>query len=179
MSNQKGFLMNMQTCYGCQTCEIACKSENNLARGVRWRRVRKLEIENPSSISTLSMSCNHCEKPECMRVCPAKAYSKRPDGVVVQDHARCLGCRMCIIACPYSAPSYDEKEGKVSKCNYCASRIDKGLKPRCVEACPGNAMEAGDLEALRKQGNAQTIAGAPTPHISNPSIVIIPTKAVK
>lgn len=179
MANQKGFLINMQACYGCQTCEIACKVEHKLAQGVRWRRVRKRETENPASISTLSMSCNHCEKPECMRVCPVKAYSKRADGLVIQDHKRCIGCRMCIMACPYGAPSYDEKEGKVSKCDYCASRIDKGLMPRCVEACPANAIQADDLDTLRQQGNDQTIVGAPSPHISNPSIVIIPTKAVK
>lgn len=177
---QKGFYMNMQACYGCQTCEIACKSKNSLPPGVRWRRVRAFTSETPPALSTLSMACNHCNHPECVRVCPVRAYTKRPDGIVVQDHGRCIGCRMCIMACPYHAPSFDPKEGKTSKCNYCVDRVDQGLPPRCVEACPASAMAAGELADLKRQfsgGNA--IQDSPPADITGPSVVINPTKATK
>lgn len=178
MAKQLGFYMNMQACYGCQTCEISCKSEHKLATGVRWRRVRKFTTNNPLALSTLSMACNHCEHPQCMKVCPAGAYSKREDGIVVQDHSKCIGCRMCIMACPYNAPVFDPKEGKTSKCNMCAERLDAGLLPRCVDACPGKALEQGDLEDLKKKhGQEQAVVGSPSPKITNPSIVINPTKA--
>lgn len=180
MAQQKGFYINMQGCYGCKTCEIACKSQNKLAAGVRWRRVRTLKSEAPPAVSTLSMACNHCEKAECMRVCPVSAYSRRPDGIVVQNHGRCIGCRMCIMACPYNVPTYDPKEGKTSKCDLCAKRLDSGKKPRCVEACPAGALEVGNLSELQSQyGQDKAVIGSPAANITNPSIVINPTKTVK
>jgi DMSO reductase iron-sulfur subunit len=178
MAKQLGFYMNMQACYGCQTCEISCKSENKLPAGVRWRRVRKFTTDNPVTASNLSMACNHCDHPQCVKVCPAGAYSKRPDGIVIQDHKKCIGCRMCIMACPYNAPVYDPEEGKTSKCNLCAERLDAGLPPRCVDACPGKALEYGELLDLQnKYGREQAIVDSPSPHITNPSIVINPTQA--
>jgi Fe-S-cluster-containing dehydrogenase component len=174
--------MNMQNCYGCQTCEIVCKSKNNLPEGVRWRRVRTFTTETPPSLSSLSMACNHCKKPECMRVCPVNAYSKRADGIVVQNHSRCIGCKKCIKACPYEAPSFDPQEGKTSKCDYCADLVDQGLPPRCVETCPASTstMEAGELTALQRQYAGDTaIKGIPSAALTGPSVVIKPTKATK
>ncbi|MBI4687700.1 MAG: 4Fe-4S dicluster domain-containing protein [Nitrospirae bacterium] len=107
------------------------------------------------------MLCNHCEKPPCVRVCPTKATFKRPDGIVMMDYHRCIGCRFCMAACPFGARSFNWKDprpalksvnaeyptrtkGVVEKCNFCADRIDKGLLPACVEASNG-AMLFGDL----------------------------------
>lgn len=177
---QLGFYMDAQACYGCQTCEIACKLQNDLPVGVRWRQVRIIATEAPKSLTTLSMACNHCTDPQCLKVCPVGAYTKRADGVVVQDHALCIGCRMCVMACPYGAPQYNAQEGKVSKCDFCASRLAQGLQPRCVEACPAKALQFGDLDELRKQyGTVDELRQTPPARITQPSIVIKPTAATQ
>ncbi len=180
MADRMGFYMDMKACYGCQTCEIACKSENKLPQDVRWRRVRFIETERPQTISTLSMACNHCEDPQCLIACPTGAYSKRPDGIVVQDHNKCIGCQICIMACPYGAPVYDPVKGKTSKCDLCAERLDQGLEPKCVEACPCGAIEYGKLSDIESRyGKIKGIKGSPEPSITNPSIAINPTDVVK
>ncbi|HWI53774.1 MAG TPA: 4Fe-4S dicluster domain-containing protein [Symbiobacteriaceae bacterium] len=178
---QVGFYMDMQACYGCQTCEIGCKSQNQTPEGVRWRQVRSLDSESPKAHSTLSMGCNHCESPECLRNCPVGAYTKREkDGLVIQDHNLCIGCRMCVMACPYGAPQYDAKEGKVSKCNGCVERVDKNLAPRCADVCPGKALVFGDLTELQaKYGQVNEVIGSPRASITHPSIVIRPTAATR
>lgn len=175
---QYGFVINLQDCYGCKTCAVVCKSENQTAKGVQWRRVRELRTENPNTINFLSMSCNHCDEPQCLKVCPVSAYTKRDDGIVIQDHERCLGCRSCVMACPYSAPQYDPVEKKVSKCDMCVDLVDQGLKPKCVELCPGNVLKFGDIEELRAEyGNDIDVIerqyNLPSHKISKPNIVII------
>lgn len=108
--------------------------------------------------------CNHCEKPACVRVCPTKATFKRPDGIVMMDFHRCIGCRYCMAACPYGARSFNWRDprpfikeqnpkfptrtkGVVEKCNFCYERLAEGLMPACVEACKDNkALVFGDLE---------------------------------
>ena len=178
MAKQYGFLINADACYGCSTCTLACKSENMTPDGVSWRKVREHITQNPNALKFISMACNHCDKPKCMEVCPARTYSKRDDGIVVQDHNKCIGCQMCIMACPYSAPSYDAKRGKTSKCNLCAERLDDGLQPRCVESCPGGVLKFGEISELRKQYpmNWQEIEerfGMPDHRITQPNVVII------
>jgi Fe-S-cluster-containing dehydrogenase component len=105
--------------------------------------------------------CNHCDEPPCVRVCPVKATFKRQDGVVMQDLHRCIGCKFCMVACPYGARSYNwlpprdfieqiepgfppRSLGVVEKCNFCHERLDRGLAPFCVEASNG-ALMFGDL----------------------------------
>lgn len=179
--SQVGFYINSENCYGCQTCQIACKSEQCAASGVKLRRVREIEGEHPATHATISMGCNHCEHPQCLVNCPVGAYSKLPNGIVYQDHSLCIGCRMCTFACPYGAPQFDPAEGKTSKCSYCKERIEKGQLPRCVEACPGGNLIAGDLDALRAQySGVQEIPDVtPRASITNPSIVINPAKPYK
>ncbi|CAI0793250.1 DMSO reductase iron-sulfur subunit [Serratia quinivorans] len=179
MVRQYGFLVDMRGCYGCKTCAMACKSENATPAGVLWRRVREFSFDDPNAMAFISMSCNHCDDPQCMKVCPADTYSKRPDGIVVQDHDKCIGCRMCIMACPYNAPVFDPVEGKTSKCNLCAERLDEGLQPRCVESCPAGVLQFGDIDVLRVQYSAdltriETRYSLPNHQISHPNIVIIP-----
>ena len=109
------------------------------------------------------MLCNHCDNPPCVNVCPTQATFKRDsDGLVMMDFHRCIGCRYCMVACPYGARSFNWKEpkpfvkdinlrfplrtkGVVEKCNLCAERIAKGMVPACVEACEANAITFGDL----------------------------------
>jgi Fe-S-cluster-containing dehydrogenase component len=158
---------------------MACKSENATPAGVLWRRVREFSFDDPNAMAFISMSCNHCDDPQCMKVCPADTYSKRADGIVVQDHDKCIGCRMCIMACPYNAPVFDPVEGKTSKCNLCAERLDEGLQPRCVESCPAGVLQFGDIDVLRVQYSAdltriETRYSLPNHQISHPNVVIIP-----
>lgn len=179
MTKQYGFLIDIKRCYGCKTCSMACKSENQTPHGVLWRRVREYETDSPNSEGFISMSCNHCDDPQCMKVCPADTYHKRPDGIVVQDHEKCIGCRMCIMACPYNAPVFDPQEGKTSKCNMCAERLDEGLPPRCVASCPAGVLKFGEIEELRKIHTTDWAVlearyHMPDHRISGPNVVIIP-----
>ena len=175
MSKQLGFYYNMADCYGCQTCEVACKSEQATATSVCWRNVRHFYSDHPVAHATLSMSCNHCENPECMNNCPTGAYRKLDNGIVYQDHDKCIGCKMCIMACPYNAPQYDPEEGRTSKCSFCRERIEAGLNPACVDACPGGNIEFGDLDELRaKYPGVQVVSGMPKQNITKPSIIIKP-----
>ena len=178
MTKQYGFLIDTDACYGCKTCTLACKSENNLPTDMIWRKVREHLTQSPNSQTFISMACNHCDKPKCMEVCPAKTYSKREDGIVVQDHNKCIGCQMCIMACPYDAPKFDSATGKTSKCNLCAERLDEGLKPRCVESCPGGVIQFGEISELRKQhatnwSELENRFNMPDHRITQPNIVII------
>ena len=106
--------------------------------------------------------CNHCDNPPCVRVCPTKATFKSAEGVVTMDYHRCIGCRYCMAACPYGARSFNfrdprpliseremtyptREKGVVEKCNFCAERLEEGLRPSCVEACSYGALIFGDL----------------------------------
>lgn len=175
---QYGFVININDCYGCKTCSVACKSENQTPEGVTWRKVREFKSDSPNRIDFISMSCNHCDEPQCLKVCPVSAYTKREDGIVLQDHERCLGCRSCVMACPYSAPQYDPVTKKVSKCDMCVDRIDQGLVPRCVESCPAKVIKWGEISELRAEfGNdievVERMYNMPSHKISQPNIVII------
>ncbi|ACL18550.1 Fe-S-cluster-containing dehydrogenase component [Desulfitobacterium sp. LBE] len=133
------FLVNPDLCLGCRSCEIACRNEFADQEGARWRWLK--EVEDHSGLHYfLSLSCNHCENPECVRVCPEGTYRKRKDGIVLHDPWRCSGCGKCTHACPFHVPKYSLSSGRVDKCNLCFHRLDKGLPAACVAACPVNAL---------------------------------------
>ena len=144
-----GFWINNKDCYGCKTCSIACKSENQLGAGVLLRHVTDIVQDKPLAVSFLSMSCNHCDDPACLKNCPVQAYTKLENGIVQQNHDLCIGCKTCIEACPYGAPSYDEEESKTHKCDMCADRQARGELPACVSACPGMNLAVGEMDALK------------------------------
>ena len=186
MSGQLGFHLQQGYCAGCFTCQIACKDKNDLEVGQRFRRVREYEgggfarterglIHNVYAY-WLSMSCNHCEDPVCVKNCPTGAMQKRPeDGIVFVDQARCIGCRYCQMSCPYGAPQYNPKIGKMGKCDFCQDLLARGGQPACVEACPMRVLTFGSLEELRKlHGGVRQIKGLPAPDRTNPSLVITP-----
>lgn len=172
--NKWGMVIDLNRCAkGChKECESVCRTENNVPLfGNKkidnyWIRVATLKPKSSQAQPRLiPLLCNHCEQPFCVKVCLVKASFKRKDGIVLIDPHRCIGCRYCMIACPYKARSFVFKEpedasnpnspkrmhGVVEKCNFCASRIDKGLKPACVEACPNKAMFFGDLNAPQSE----------------------------
>lgn len=179
---QKGFYFDMTTCIGCKACQVACKDRNNMDVGALFRRVYTFEggkYPKPK-IYNLSMSCNHCANPKCVENCPTGAMYKREDGIVMSDRSKCIGCRLCIWSCPYAAPQFIEKEGKVGKCDLCASLIDKGEDPACVASCVMRAIHYGDIEELRKKfGGTADIKGLPDSGITHPSVTINPKNEAK
>jgi len=158
-----GMLVDTTQCKeGCNDCVTACNTENGLSGGTKatdsqW--IRKIEIKDISSgrITSLPMMCQHCEHPPCVDVCPTQASFKRADGIVLVDRHLCIGCRYCMMACPYKARSFVHEplenqnpdvprgKGTVEACNLCAHRIDKGQTPACAEACQNKAILFGDL----------------------------------
>ena len=157
-----GMLINANKCAeGCNECVTACNTENGIksngrpASDQQWIRKVKLRDTQTGHIVNLPMMCQHCEKPPCVDVCPTGASMKREDGIVQVDRHICIGCRYCMMACPYKARSFahevvvDPKEyaprgkGTVESCNMCVHRVDEGGTPACVEAC--NAAEHGAM----------------------------------
>lgn len=184
-----GFFFDQSLCTGCKACQIACKDKHDLPVGITWRRV--VEYTGGSwqtSGSTFtpnvftyytSVSCNHCENPVCMEVCPTTAMSKREDGTVYVDESKCVGCRYCQWACPYGAPQLDTRTGHMSKCDLCYDYRETGQDPACVSACPSRALDWGPIDELRKahgdtDGTTAGIAPLPDPSITKPHLVIHP-----
>lgn len=167
-----GFVFDQESCIGCRSCEYSCKNTNEWEAGVKWRRIL------PVDDSYLSISCNHCEKPACLTVCPVKAYTIREkDGIVVHDPEICVGCKYCMYACPYHAPQFSYETGRITKCHFCKDRQDQGEQPACVASCPSKALKYGKLTELRKtQGGVAQLEGMPSPELTKPSWVIVPKK---
>jgi anaerobic dimethyl sulfoxide reductase subunit B (iron-sulfur subunit) len=158
------FFFDASACSGCKTCQIACKDHHDLPIGQLWRRVYEIAgggwrtvngvWSSKLCVYHLSMSCNHCEKPACVEVCPEGAAKKRDDGIVLIDPEICSGCRACESACPFEAPQFDVTRGVMGKCDFCVDRIDNGRTPVCVAACPMRALEVGELDDLQSQYGA-------------------------
>jgi len=137
---QLAFFFDSSACSGCKACQAACKDKHHLPVGLLWRRVYEVTgggwtrsgaawMSNVFAYN-LSISCNHCERPICVEVCPTRAMHKRADGLVVVDQDRCMGCQYCSWACPYDAPQYDSASGHMTKCDFCADNLEAGLPPR-------------------------------------------------
>jgi molybdopterin-containing oxidoreductase family iron-sulfur binding subunit len=158
-----GMLIDTTQCKtGCNDCVTACSKENGLSGGTKatdsqW--IRKIEIKDISTgrEQSLPVMCQHCEQPPCVDVCPTQASFKRADGIVLVDRHRCIGCRYCMMACPYKARSFVHEplenqnpdvprgKGTVEACTLCVHRIDNGQIPACAEACQNKAILFGDL----------------------------------
>jgi anaerobic dimethyl sulfoxide reductase subunit B (iron-sulfur subunit) len=137
------------------------------------RKVRTFEGgEFPKVFAfNISMSCNHCEDPMCVRQCPAGAYTKRTgDGIVIHNPDRCIGCQYCTWVCPYGAPQYDAKEGRVRKCNLCVEELDRGHMPVCVNSCPTRAIEIGLLSDIAARSGATIeLKSLPSAELTKPA----------
>ncbi len=182
---QLAFYFDAASCSGCKACQAACKDKHYLPVGILWRRVYEVSgggwtQRGAAWLSTVfaynvSLACNHCERPICVEVCPAGAISKRPDGIVLIDSDKCIGCKYCSWACPYGAPQYDEQAGHMTKCTLCADHIDAGLPPACVAACPMRALDYGDKDELQiRYGIKRDIYPLPEPSLTEPALVISP-----
>jgi len=172
---QHGFHFTADNCIGCHACEAACSEKNDLPAHISFRSVGFIEGGTYPAYRRLniSMACNHCDNPVCLKGCPTRAYTKFAEyGAVLQDPDICFGCGYCTWVCPYNAPQLDPIKGQVSKCNMCVDRLEVGLKPACAAACLGGALEFGIIEAApenREQAKVH-IPGFPEPTITNPNV---------
>ena len=125
-----------EACWGCKTCEVACKQENRAADGIKLIYVSedgpKMVDGEPYFVFQVNV-CRHCDDPDCIDACPEEAITKRKDGIVVMDYEQCTGCELCIEACPYNAISFDADKDVAQKCNLCYERVDQGLIPACAD----------------------------------------------
>jgi|Deesub1362A_J573_1020465.scaffolds.fasta_scaffold00105_29 molybdopterin-containing oxidoreductase family iron-sulfur binding subunit len=173
-----GMVIDVKACIGCRTCREACFRENNIDRDASFRYIKVLQMEkgkiefehadtdyteiNKEEYWYIPIQCMQCENPPCVQGCPVTATWKEVDGIVVIDYWKCIGCRYCIINCPYWARHFNWKEprvppeevnpevpirpkGVVEKCTFCIHRTRKGREPACVESCPVRARHFGDL----------------------------------
>jgi Fe-S-cluster-containing dehydrogenase component len=134
-------------CINCKACSVACRAENRvpLGKGRNWMN-EELRGEYPKLMAVFEVEqCHHCADPACVRVCPTGASYQRPDGIVAIKDTDCVGCRYCVVACPYDARFFREDRGVVEKCDLCAKRVDRGEVPACVETCPSKVRVFGDL----------------------------------
>lgn len=134
-------------CWGCQTCEAACKQEDGPPVGVKRIRVGE---EGPGlaegrwRFTFRVHRCRHCDDPPCADACPEGAIARRNDGVVVLDRGACTGCQGCLAACPFDAIAFDAGAGTADKCNLCHHRLDRGLLPACADnVCPAHCIHLG------------------------------------
>jgi len=172
---QHGFYFNADNCIACHACEAACSEKNDNPAHIAFRSVGFVEGGTYPAYQRLniSMACNHCDDPVCLKGCPTRAYTKFAEyGAVLQDPDICFGCGYCTWVCPYNAPQLDPVKGQVSKCNMCVDRLEVGLKPACASACLGNALDFGVIENIpENRSQAKTeIPGFPRSDITHPNI---------
>ena len=167
--------INLDRCVGCHTCALSCKMQNNVPMGMAWNRVLNEDCEFEVGVqgtyphvsrAHLPVACQHCENPACQRVCPTGATYKDEMGRVEIDYDKCIGCRMCMAACPYTGvrsfnwdePKYSvehavgdadiapHQKHVVEKCTFCYQRLARGEVPACMDLCPARARHFGDLD---------------------------------
>jgi len=167
-----GVLVDTTLCMGCRKCELACNQANKLSdrrpaefedtsvlskhrrpKPDAYTVVNRFAVpEEPEHLYTLKVQCMHCNDPACVSACIVGAMRKDPRGPVVYDPDKCIGCRYCLVACPFQVPSYeydDPVEPQVRKCNFCFERvIEKGEVPACVAVCPSEALTFGKRKSL-------------------------------
>ena len=163
MSNY-AIITDLNRCTGCLACTVACKAINGVDVGNFWiktLRVGPHPIEGGSGtypdveMYFLPVQCQHCENPECVKVCPTGASQVREDGTVQIDKSKCIGCQFCAMACPYGVRYLNEEERVVEKCTLCEQRISQGELPQCVAQCGARArffVRRDDQDPRQAQG---------------------------
>ena len=161
---RNAIVVDLDRCIGCFGCEISCKMENNVALGEYWNKVI---IEGPHGTFPdveqywLPTMCQQCEESPCTHVCPTGAsYRDEQTGMVLVNKEKCIGCKYCMMACPYGVRSWNEEQQVVEKCTLCQHLTSQGKEPACVHNCPGEARFYGDLDDPTSDA-ARAIAEAP------------------
>jgi len=165
------YVMDLHKCIGCGSCVRACRLENGVPTGFYRTWVERYQkghngharidspegglrgfpsstagVEGVSKAYFVPKMCNHCEATPCVQVCPFGASYKTPDGLILVDGERCMGCSYCVQACPYASRFISPVTHTAEKCTWCYHRITKGLKPACVHACPTGTRNFGDIK---------------------------------
>lgn len=167
-----GLLVDETRCTGCRGCQVACKQWNDLPgekthqsgeytnppslNANTWLMIdfKEVEVDGELKWSFLNRRCMHCEHPACVSACPVGALRKQDDGPVTWDGGKCIGCRYCMVACPFDIPTFTWDEGlfgggaKIRKCNLCIDRVRNGLEPACVKTCPTGTLNFGTHEEM-------------------------------
>ena len=180
--------INLDRCVGCHTCALSCKMQNNVPEGMLWNRVLTEDCDvmdgalgtYPNVTRTfLPVACQHCQNAACQRVCPTGATYKDDKGRVEIDYDKCIGCRMCMSACPYNGvrsfnweePAFhmdyamgskdvpEHQRHVVEKCTFCYHRTSQGIEPACMHLCVGRARFWGDLDDPNSEA-AKVVAAA-------------------
>ncbi len=165
-----GLLFDVTRCVGCGACSAACKEQNDLPLPIEpamtaytWTTVEEREGV------FLRRLCMHCIEPTCVSVCPVGALKKTAEGPVVYDASLCIGCRYCIVACPFGVPKYqwDRAVPVMGKCVLCADRVHAGLPTACASVCPTGATLFGEREALVREarGRIEASPDVYVPHV--------------
>ncbi|WP_136525645.1 4Fe-4S dicluster domain-containing protein [Geomonas ferrireducens] len=175
----KAFLIDMTKCTGCRGCQVACKQWNQLGAektefftGEGYQnpplmseytftriKFRDYEKNGQNEFAFYKEMCMHCNEPACASVCPVGAFKKTKEGPVTYDADRCIGCRFCMVACPFGVPKYEWSKALplVRKCTGCYSRVKEGLKPACATTCV-SAITYGNREDMIKEANKRIAA---------------------
>jgi formate dehydrogenase iron-sulfur subunit len=165
VAKSKGMLSDLTRCIGCGWCQQACKSSNSLPgqcpcpgdsqaslSADNWTVVGYKEVEKNGVAQRvfIKRQCMHCLNPACASACPVGALHRQENGAVVYDPSRCIGCRYCMVACPFGIPKFDWDEAlpTINKCSFCADRQEQGQPPACAAACPTGALMFGERDAL-------------------------------
>ena len=159
MTTSCAILTDTTLCVGCDECVAACKLQNELGKDLPRRWKRRIDDLSSTRYTTIlrrpgdhfvRQQCRHCVEPACVSACLVGALQKTPEGPVIYDSDKCMGCRYCMMACPYGIPRYDWEKPipYIRKCNLCNERVKDGGEPACVEACPEKATIFGDRDEL-------------------------------